>query len=339
VLRAARDRGHFAIELAARPQVAASFLVDASGRAGVLSRGAREREPRFRTLALTAHYRDGETLAPTLVEAVSEGWIWSAPLDNGRRDVTVMLDGSAAAESAEALFNAVIASSRELRGLLGAAPRAGAVRGTDATPYLCRSTAGPDFAVVGDAASFLDPLAAHGVHKALDGALVAAAVVRTLLERPERVEDVVRFYRERERGIARVTAERLSRLYASERRFAASPFWRKRSSPPGTSVDAPAVRPRSPLRGEMSLGAAAGVRLAEAPVLEDDYVERREVLLAPAQERPVRFLGEVALPDVFREVIAGPTVAAAARRLRLPYERAFAAIDWLYRSGYLEQRR
>jgi hypothetical protein len=249
-----------------------------------------------------------------------------------------MLDADAATGDSETLFTEALAEAQSVRDLLREAPRLGRVRGIDATPYLCRAVAGADFVVVGDAASFLDPLAAHGVHKALDGALVASAVARTLLERPARADDAVAFYQEREGDIARVTAERLSRLYAQELRFPESVFWRQRAGA-GRPSSRSAVASRPPLRGEMTLEAAPGARVAEAPVYEDDYIERREVLLAPTRERPVRFLGTVLLPEVFRRSVAAPNAEAAARALALPFERAFASIDWLYRSGYLEHRR
>ena len=335
----AKDGSGRAVHLVSEARLAARFVVDASGRAGVLSRESRARESAFRTLALTGHFRSTLALGPTLVEAFRDGWVWSAPLDDGRRDVTVMLDRDAATGDSEKLFIESLAEAPRARDLLGDAPRLGKVRGIDATPYLARAIAGPDFVVVGDAASFLDPLAAHGVHKALDGALVASVVARTLLERPARADDAVQFYEQRERDIARVTAERLSRLYAQERRFLGSPFWRKRAAAKAPPSSLRPASSRPPLRGDMVLDAAPGVRIADAPVFEEDYIERREVLLAPGQERPVRFFGSVSLPDVFRRAVDAPNVEAAARTLALPFDRAFASIDWLYCSGYLEQRR
>lgn len=316
--------------------VGARFAVDASGRAGMLSRTDREREARFRTLAITGHFRSNGSQGPTLVEAFPDGWVWSAPLADGRRDVTVMVDADAAASiEIEKLYHASVLQAPRLRELLDAAERIGDLRGTDATPYLCLRPAARDFAAVGDAASFLDPLSAHGVHKALDGALVAAAVARTILERPERSEDAVRFHRERERDIFRATSDRLGRLYRQETRFASRPFWSKRSSEAAEPVS---IAPRPPLRRDAALVPAPGAAIVEAPVLENDFVERRPVLVAPGRERPVRFLDTVVLPEVFARVVDAADVASAARALALPGDRALSAIDWLYRSGYLEHR-
>ncbi|HXV60084.1 MAG TPA: hypothetical protein VEK15_05280, partial [Vicinamibacteria bacterium] len=119
-----------------------------------------------------------------------------------------------------------------------------------------------------------------------------------------------------------------------ERRFPASPFWRKRSANLGD--DDRGSRPvPPPLTPTMKLRAAEGVRIAEGPVLENDFIVSREILLAPDMERPVRYWGSICLPDLFREVITSSDVGRVAERARFPVDRVFGAIDWLYRSGYL----
>jgi len=52
----------------------------------------------------------------------------------------------------------------------------------------------------------------------------------------------------------------------------------------------------------------------------------------------VCFFGTVLLPDLFRDVIAAKSASEAARRSPFGFEKALAAIEWLYRSGYLERR-
>ncbi|HXV64938.1 MAG TPA: NAD(P)/FAD-dependent oxidoreductase, partial [Vicinamibacteria bacterium] len=180
------------------------FVIDASGRAGLLARHHRIYE-RARTLAYTAHFGTQEPSPATVIEAFDDGFVWSAPLPNGLRDVTLFVD----AESGRAPYDSFLAKAPHCAGLVADAPRASPVIGTDATPYASRRYCGPDFLLVGDAASFLDPLSAHGVHKAMDGALVAAAVARTILERPSSVSLATSFYEDREDRIYRMTSERL----------------------------------------------------------------------------------------------------------------------------------
>ncbi len=317
----------------------APLVVDASGRSGALARSFRRKETRFRTLALTAHFRSDEASPPTIIESFEEGWVWSQPLQNGLRDVTAMVDLPVSTSKLDrtALHRQALASTPNVAALVGSAEPSGTVRGIDATPYDAHRFAGRDFFLVGDAASFLDPLSSHGIHKAMDGALTAAVAIRTILARPERADDAVDFYAGRESSIYRMTTERLRNLYAQETDFASHPFWNRRSERSG-----PVERKTSsstPLEGEVELRPAPEVRLREAPVLENDFIERREVLEAPGQERPVRFLGPVCLPDVYRDVLATGRRLEAARRSPFGLDRALTAIDWLFRSGYLERDR
>jgi flavin-dependent dehydrogenase len=330
VSQVSRSKDAIEIRTAGGAELRGRFLIDATGRSGILARSYRRKERRFRTLALTGHFRTEETSPPTIIEAFEDGWIWTAPLANGLRDVTVMLD---AGSGREALFASAIERAPHVSSLLSSTALTGPLRGIDATAYDASQFGGEDFLLVGDAASFLDPLSAHGVHKAMDGALVAAICTHTILERPERTDDAVEFYNQRESNIYRVTTERLRALYRQETRFEARPFWRKRSEGPASGAAPPVPRP--PLESAALRGSGA---VAKAPVVEGDFIERREVLLAPGRERPVRFLGPVCLPDLYKDVVSSGDALEAARRSPAGFERALAAVDWLYREGYLEPR-
>jgi flavin-dependent dehydrogenase len=80
-----------------REEVRARFILDCSGRAGVLSRGFRVKQPKSRTVALCAVWRN-QTGWPlpdpshTLVESYGDGWAWSVPLSPSVRHVAVMVD-------------------------------------------------------------------------------------------------------------------------------------------------------------------------------------------------------------------------------------------------------
>jgi hypothetical protein len=52
----------------------------------------------------------------------------------------------------------------------------------------------------------------------------------------------------------------------------------------------------------------------------------------------VRFLGPVCLPDLYKDVVSSASALEAAQRSPVGLERALAAVDWLYREGYLEPR-
>ncbi len=331
------EEGH-ALDCGGGETRACRFVVDASGRSGIVAKAYRQRVEGLRTLALTGHFEAGEASPTTLVETFADGWVWSAPLQNRLRDVTVMVDGDAVRDGdADAAYQGAIDRAPHIRSMVESVKRVDPVRGTDATPYGASPFCARDFLLVGDAASFLDPLSAHGVHKAMDGAIVAAAVVRTILEKPWMAEEAARFYDSREQDIFDMTRSRLARLYRQETRFADRPFWMKRAlsdEPPPE----PAA-PRAPLTPTTPLRAGDGVEVVEAPVLDNDTITRREVLVGPGLagiKRPVRYLGTILLPDLFRVATAAGTAAEAARAAEGAYEPTYAAIDWLYRHGYLD---
>lgn len=315
----------------------ARLVADASGRVGVLARRFRRRAP-FRTLALTGHWRGGRREGVTLVEAFKDGWVWSAPAKGDERDVTVMLDGRSVQGGRQKVYLGALEESPHVRALTGGGSLVGPPSGCDATPYTSRRFAGRHFVLVGDAASAIDPLSSHGVHKAVDSGMTAAAVARTVLEHPERAEDAIEFYQRRERLLFEVTAERTERFYRQEQRWRGRPFWKSRSGRRRSKAD-PAPARESVLRESSHLRAGAGVRLVEAPVLENDFIERREVLVSPVEKRGVRFLGSVALPELFVAATRARTAAEAASASRFGYEKAFGALEWMVRSGFLEHDR
>ncbi len=335
VSRVVRSEGSVAVRTVTGTELRSRFFIDATGRAGVLARSFRRKERRFRTFALTGHFRTAESdPPPTVIEAFEDGWVWTAPLANGLRDVTVMLDAPEKGSERNALFASAIGRARNVSSLVSGASLEGPLRGIDATPYESTRFCDESFLLAGDAASFLDPLSAHGVHKAMDGAILGAVAVHTILDRPERAADAAEFYNRRESEIYRLTTDRLRALYRQESRFGAQPFWRRRSEGAPVETARPSPRPL-PDRNEKLQGTAA---IAEAPVVEGDFIERREVLVAPGRDRPVRFLGPVCLPDLYKDVVSTGSALEAARRSPAGRERALAAVEWLYREGYLEPR-
>ena len=264
-------------------ELRAGLLVDCTGRAGIVGRRVRRPLSATRTLAITAHWEPSPSDPPepdeTLVEAIATGWLWSAPVggDGRRRDVTAFLapkKGSSTGELCRRYEEAIARSSR-IRELLSRAARVDAPMGADVSPYDATAFTGEHHLLVGDSGSFLDPLAAHGVYKALDSAALASAVIRTLIEHPDRRSAALLFYEERQQEIVRLTRMRTGRFYAFEKRFADEPFWRQRrlALP---KITPPAPQP--PLRLEMNLTPAEGVLVDLAPVLVDGLIENRPVV-------------------------------------------------------------
>ena len=309
-------------------RITARALVDASGRSGALTR--RDRVwPDCRTTALTAHFAPGNRRG-TLIESFPDGWVWSAPVLDGRRDVTVMLDAEDAAGFPEDRF-------REAIGLVDLAGFAAGemltpVRAADVTPYRLRAAASSEGAprlAVGDAASALDPLSGLGTMKAMDSGLTAALVIRTVLARPERADLALRFHADKERGLAAEAARRIAGFYAEESRFAGRPFWRCRSLAAAPVPAPPPLTPRS------RVVPAPGIRVERAGVLDNDWIVPAEVLWSPERHRPAHRFGAISLPALFRAACASGGVRRTLAEFPAAEPATRAALAWLVREGFL----
>ena len=224
-------------EAAARP---AAMRLDCTGRAGVLarSRAGRRLEEGHRTVSLSAVWErpDGWGLpdaSHTLIESYADGWAWSVPLDDTRRAVAVMVDPRITSmkrgDGAAATYRAELDKTGRLRALLADASMLGGPTGWDASMYSSTTYAGDDWLVVGDAASFVDPLSSAGVKKALASGWLAAIVTHTALSTPGMAGTARQFFADRE---AEVYANFLSltRGYLHEAAEGqAHPFWSERA--------------------------------------------------------------------------------------------------------------
>ena len=166
-------------------EASARVLVDATGRAAFVARrmGAR-RTATDRLVGLTGVFRPARPdVAPDtamLVEAVEDGWWYSAPQPDHRLVVACLTDADLLAEFAGDL-------SQRFFGRLRHAPR------TSARLRDCRLDCGPivsaanssrldkmcggNWVAIGDAAMAFDPLASQGVYRALSSGLKAAEAI------------------------------------------------------------------------------------------------------------------------------------------------------------------
>jgi flavin-dependent dehydrogenase len=193
-----------------REEVRARFILDCSGRAGVLSRAFRVKQPKSRTVALCAVWGN-QTGWPvpdgshTLVESYGDGWAWSVPLSPSVRHVAVMVDPGQTrmvrGKGVAAAYHAEIAKTRAFRRIFSSGNLETAPWGRDAGLYTSRHFCGPGFLVAGDAASMIDPLSSFGVKKAMTSAWVGAVVANTCLRYPAMQETALRFFDDRERCV------------------------------------------------------------------------------------------------------------------------------------------
>lgn len=171
-----------------------SHLIDASGRAGLLSARhfrTRRTEPTLRNIAIWGYWHNTAVLPDTPRGGINiisspDGWYWIIPLAGGRTSIGFVTrkDHFAARRptfgSVDAMYHALVEESATVRELVAKAQYVGPVRVETDYSYAAERFCGRGYLIVGDAACFLDPLLSTGVHLALYSALTAAACIASV---------------------------------------------------------------------------------------------------------------------------------------------------------------
>jgi flavin-dependent dehydrogenase len=174
-----------------RASVRARFLVDASGRAGLVSQtvGARERVPNLGKVALFAHFR-GAWRAPAPDEGniriyvFENGWFWWIPLAGDRTSVGCVMHARTLREwsgTREALYAEMIRRCRRVAEGLRGAEQVTPLHTEANFSYRNRPVVGKRFLAVGDAVAFVDPIFSGGVHIAMQSGELAARAIDAAL--------------------------------------------------------------------------------------------------------------------------------------------------------------
>ncbi|MEO7271955.1 MAG: FAD-dependent monooxygenase [Vicinamibacterales bacterium] len=215
-------------------QLQARFLVDATGRACIVSRRQGAVRRRHDCLTAIVGLFDGCQDEPeygTLIEASADGWWYSAWLPHGRLVVAFMTDADLLPRAQSRLRPFWL---RELASTLHTRVRTARLARNEierplqwlaAASELLERSGGHGWLAVGDAALSFDPLSSQGIHKALHSGLLAAATI----------EAVLRGATGREREWSLTNTESFDRYlrtrrsyYGIARRWPEAPFWRRR---------------------------------------------------------------------------------------------------------------
>ena len=310
-----------------RESMSARWVLDCTGRTGLLARrGWRSADPAGRTLALVGIWeRNGwDMLADethTLVESYDGGWAWSVPVSPQRRYVTVMVDpaltevrspdGSA---GLNAIYEAELAKAAQLDALARSgrdpAKLIGAPFARDASSYSATRFADGRMLLVGDAASFIDPLSSYGIKKALSSAWLAAVVVHTALATEELRSPALELYERRERAMYDGLRRRFAELSRDAAGDAATAFWRARAAAePGEDgePDVDALRSDPDVlaafatirsRPSVAFRPSPAVQRVQRPLVRGDRITMGEHLVAPAFREGVRYIRSVDLVTI-----------------------------------------
>jgi len=171
------------------------YLVDASGRAGVIAMRYlknRRYHNAFQNVAIWGYWTGAGRMsfAPEGAianGAVPDGWLWGIPLHNGTMSVGLVLHKTTFKEkrqefdSLEQIYLDAIDSCPLIADLVKSGKLVTDMRTEQDYSYIAESLTGPGYFLVGDAACFIDPLLSTGVHLATHSALLCAASIASTL--------------------------------------------------------------------------------------------------------------------------------------------------------------
>ena len=318
------------------------WLLDCTGRAGVLGRRHRVLETAAPTLAVIRRYENvagWPNVEPThaLVESFERGWAWSVPTLERERHVAVMLDPElhAVMEGADdltAAFEAEIAHTSLMRSITSPARPVGRAWAVTASMYTSSAFADGHALLVGDAASFVDPMSSYGVKKALASGWLAAVAVNTAIRMPEMGATAVEFFGRRERAMYRAMRDGLAPQVAGAGGERNDLFWERRAEwladQPGSAADpnAPDGPDAATLRDDPEVRAAFhALRLGsgrlrtgrrdtvDRPLIIGNRIRMAPALVTPRFPEGVRYFRDI---DLLRVV----HLAAASRNPGALYE-------------------
>ncbi len=294
-----------------RNRIAARYVLDATGRAGVIARQRwRIRQPNLCTVALcgvwqSAHGWPGIDPSHTLVESYRNGWAWSVPLSPALRYVTFMVDprdhGSYAEELQKTLAFRKIFARGELRGRTW---------GYDASLYTAKRFSGARVLLVGDAGSFVDPLSSFGVKKALTSAWLAAVVVNTCLKRPEMAPAALEYFDQCERQVYADHLRMAAGFYRQAAKRHPHAFWTRRARLAPDEQPLRAALRRLQRNKVLDLHPAEGVRREMLPGISGREVVMRESLILPGLPQGLEYAQGVSLPILVELVSSCRSVPA-----------------------------
>lgn len=286
--------------------LSARFLIEARGLAAP-SGGAGESAPD--TLALIGRWRLARADPFTAVAGFRSGWAWCAHIGDGTCSLSLFVSAKRPdlprRSRLPEFYRGLLRDIPEAASWLGGAADLVSVTARKATARLISPAAGPDFLRLGDAAFTIDPLSGHGTFEAIRAALTTPALVNTLLERPDASALAQDFHRNRvEESFVRHA--RVGRdFYRMEQRWSAESFWAERQAWPDDELAHP-----SPFSAPSSI--------AVRPVIEEDWIVPRDVVVTPDHPMGVWRIGDIPVVPLLRGALppSSPGAEAALAWLR-----------------------
>ncbi|GAB1542203.1 NAD(P)/FAD-dependent oxidoreductase [Scytonema sp. NUACC21] len=187
-------------------EIAFDYLIDASGRAGVMSTRYlknRRNHNAFQNIAIWGYWKNLKRLPQAqegaiTIASIPEGWLWGIPLDKNIMSIGVVMHKDIYKErrtkKLEDIYSEAILDCPLIADTIAPGKLVSEVKVEQDYSYTSDFFCGPGYFMSGDAACFLDPLLSSGVHLATYSALLAAASITSIIEGKVTQEQATNFY-------------------------------------------------------------------------------------------------------------------------------------------------
>jgi len=185
------DEKRAVVRCANGEELEARFVVDASGHGSVVGQrvGQKEDVQGLKKIAIFSHYknvtrREGRDGGNTVIVVLRDSWFWLIPISKEVMSVGLVVDRDhvkACGLTPEQLLAKTIEATPHVARAMKEAERATQVYVRKDFSFLMKKIVGPNFALVGDAAGFLDPIFSTGVFMAMKSADITADAVEAHL--------------------------------------------------------------------------------------------------------------------------------------------------------------
>jgi len=174
-------------------RVEARFVVDASGHGAFLGNriGGKEDVEELKKVAIFAHYKnvprpEGRDAGNTMIVVLRDAWFWLIPVSADTMSVGLVVSRDhlkSCGLSAEELLDQTIADAPYLAERVKKEDRVTQVYVRRDFSFSVKRRSGKNFALIGDAAGFLDPIFSTGVFMAMKSADLAADAIEQRLRK------------------------------------------------------------------------------------------------------------------------------------------------------------
>jgi flavin-dependent dehydrogenase len=160
----------------------ASFVIDASGRSQVLGRRLnlpKDVLPYKDKIAVYGHFKNvqrnpGSVGGNIRIVRIQDGWFWNIPISEEITSVGAVVLSEKRKGAGEELFRTAMSSSAFQTKIMEYAELVGDWHHTTDYTYSYTHFAGDRYLMVGDAASFIDPIFSSGVYLAMESGIIAS---------------------------------------------------------------------------------------------------------------------------------------------------------------------